>query len=125
MRLGIGAAPTRLTLNPTICAVKFDEQLRRTARFFVQPIDVLRHDGEKFAGALKLNDSSVGARGSRIPETFPAFGFEIPVLDASSFGAHKIVIIHRLKAFPDALGTAEVGDAAGGGDSCACEEQNS
>src|SRR6185503_4558658 len=43
----------------------------------------------------------------------PAFQLVVPVFDAGRVGGEKLRIFHRTAASPDAIRTAEIGDAAG------------
>ena len=78
----------------------------------MQAVNVLSDDREHFAGLFEPHDGVIHGIGLCVAECLPTLELVIPVLDASGFVAHEIVIINRLAPFPYPLRAAEVGNAA-------------
>src|SRR5204863_4791582 len=60
VRFRIGTAATGLAFDPAIGAVKFHQQSRGGAGFFVQAVNVLGNHRQHFAGSPQFHDGSVG-----------------------------------------------------------------
>src|SRR5207253_925048 len=90
----------------------------------VQPVDVLRHHRLHAAQPLERGDRLVGGVGPGGEELSGSFGLVLPVLDAFNLGGEEFVEVHGLAAGPHAVGAAEVGNAAAGGDAGAGEHQD-
>jgi len=92
--------------------VQLDEPLGRRARAAMQPVDVLRDDGDDFSCALERDDRVVQGVRLRTLIDVPRLELVVPVLDACFLGCEELVVVHRTPPRPDAAGPAEVGDAA-------------
>ena len=124
MRGRIGAFVAGLAFDFGIGAVEFDETFGGRAGEGMEPVYVLGDEHEEFSGALEFDDGVMDGVGLRVAKDFPAFKFVIPMFDARSFGCHEVVVIDGLAASPNALWSAEIGNAALGGNARASEDQN-
>ncbi len=121
---GFGHIAAALAGDPAVGAMDFDESFAGGAGEFVEAIDVLGYDGLDASRGLEAGDGEVGGVGARGMVALPGLQFEIPVFDARGLGGHEVVVVDGLAGFPDALGAAEVGDAAAGGDPGAREDED-
>ena len=104
--------------------MQLHEQLGRRAGAPMQPVDVLRDDGDDFSGALERDDRVVqGVRLSALIDV-PRLELVVPVLDPRLLGCEELVVVHRTPPRPHAAGPAEVGDAARRRHAGAGEDQN-
>jgi len=98
--------------------------LRRGAGQSVKPVDILREHRDKPLCLFKLNDGPVCRVGLCFRDVLPLTDLVVPVGDSGSLGSHEILVIDRLSTLgPDALWSAEIRDAAAGGNSGARENE--
>ncbi len=115
---------TGLALDQGAGAVDLHEQILAGAGGPMQTIDILSNHHLHLAGLFKAHDGLVDDVGLGIAVFLPHLEFVVPVLHARLLTIHKILIINRLAGGPDAACTAKGGNAAGRGDACAGEDED-
>ncbi len=111
-------------LDQGVRAVQLDQPLGACPGLGVQSVDILGYDCRELARAFEIVDRAVRRIRLRLAEHFPAFELVVPVLDAGGFRLQKALIVDRPALGPGALRSAEVRDAAGGGDASAGEDHD-
>lgn len=123
-RLRVTSPTARLALDFQVCSMEFDQVFWIRPGKRVQSVDILGHDGYDFTGLFQSDDGVVNRIRPSRAEQGPRFELVVPMLDASCFRAHEVIVVNRPSSFPDAVWTAKVRNPASGRYAGACKDHD-
>ena len=80
--------------------------------------------GSTLPAFSSADDRAMSGVRLRVPKPLPALQLVIPMFDPRRFRSHEILEVNRLPPFPDALGSAKIGDSTAGRNSGAGENHH-
>ncbi len=113
-RLRVTSPAARLALDFQVCSMEFDQVFLIRPGKRMQSVDILGDNGYDFAGVFQPDDGVMNRIRPSRAEQGPRFELVVPMLDASCFRAHEVLVVNRRSSFPDAVWPAKVWNPASG-----------